>query len=453
VGERTWVDTSVTLLHTRATCEAPGLVRILTLSWEYPPRVVGGLGRHVAALTRALAAQGHEVHVVTRDHPDAPAEEWVDGVHVIRVGEAPPVIPFEDLVPWVLAFNNRVQSAASRILATHDIDVVHAHDWLVAHAAAGVKDAFGVPLVATVHATEHGRHQGYLPGPMNKLIHQTEWWLTYEARRVITCSQYMRDQVSRIFELPDAKVDVIPNGVAVRDFALPEAEVAAFRHELTPDGRPLLLFAGRLEYEKGVQTVLSALEHVEGRLGPVRVLVAGVGTYSEELRRMVAELGLDDRVTFTGFLEDHDLRLHYAAADVALAPSIYEPFGLVAVEAMACGTPVVVGDTGGLREIVAEGHGLSFRPQDERHLADRLIEVLTDRSLADDLIARGRARIQARYDWGAVATATAVQLERAVVEEAELHASGGEQRRPLRAILREAPILELGAVDVEDLAG
>jgi glycogen synthase len=433
------------------TCEAPASVRILTLSWEYPPRVVGGLGRHVSALTRSLAAQGHEVHVVTRDHPDAPAEEHADGIHVVRVGEAPPVIPFTDLVPWVLAFNNRVQSAAARILATHDVDVVHAHDWLVAHAAAGVKDAFGVPLVATVHATEYGRHQGYLPGPMNKLIHQFEWWLTYEARRVITCSDYMREQVSTIFELPDGsegsapdKVDVIPNGVAVRDFALPDAEVAAFRAQLTPDGRPLVLFAGRLEYEKGVQTVLHAVQHVEATLGPVRVLVAGVGTYSQELRRLVGELGLGDRVSFTGFLEDHDLRLHYAAADVAVAPSIYEPFGLVAVEAMACGTPVVVGDTGGLREIVAGGHGLSFPPQDERQLADRLIEVLTDRGLARELTVRGRERIQARYDWGAVATSTVDVLRRAIAEEARLH---HEDRRPLRAILRDASILELDELD------
>lgn len=429
----------------RATLRA---VRILTLSWEYPPQVVGGLGRHVAALTRHLAAHGHEVHVVTRGHPDAPAEEWVDGIHLVRVSEAPPVIPFDDLVPWVLAFNNRVQSAAAKVLHEHAIDVVHAHDWLVAHAAAGVKDAFGVPLVATVHATEHGRHQGYLPGPMNKLIHQFEWWLTYEARRVITCSQYMRRQVSEIFALPDEKVDVIPNGVAVEDLALPPEEVAAFRRRTTPDGRPLLLFAGRLEYEKGVQTVLRAIERVEDAVGPVQVLVAGVGTYSSELRQLVDELDLTDRVAFTGFLADHELRLHYAAADVALAPSIYEPFGLVAVEAMACGTPVVVGDTGGLREIVADGHGLAFTPQDEVQLAQRLVALLTDPELAADLVARGRRRIAARYDWGSVAEATAGQLARAVVEEAELHA---EERPALRALLRAAPILELD--DDADLAG
>jgi glycogen synthase len=420
-------------------------MRILMLSWEYPPRVVGGLGRHVAALSRTLAAQGHEVHVITRDHPDAgaPADEWLEGVHVVRVGEAPPVIPFTDLIPWVLAFNNRVQAAAARIVREHDIDVVHAHDWLVAYAAAGIKETWDLSVVATIHATEYGRHQGWLPGPMNKLIHQVEWWLTYEARRVIACSEYMRRQVTDIFALPDDKTDVVPNAVAVRDFELPEDEVAAFRSELVGPRTKLVLFAGRLEYEKGVQTVLQALQRVRDEVGPTKFLIAGIGTYSDELRRQVRELKLQRHVRFTGFLEDHELRLHYAAADVAVAPSIYEPFGLVAVEAMACGTPVVAGDTGGLREIVADGHGLRFTPQDEVELADRLVEVLTDDALAERLVANGRRRIRRRYDWGRVAEATVDVYERAIAEEAALHGVE-EDRPPLRVLLHEAPILELG---------
>jgi glycogen synthase len=418
-------------------------MRILMLTWEYPPHVVGGLGRHAAALTRHLVAQGHEVHVVTQQHPDhlAPADEWLEGVHVVRVSEAPPVIPFADLVPWVLAFNNRVQAVATRLGRSHDFDLIHAHDWLVAYAAAGLKEALDLPLVATIHATEYGRHQGWLPGPMNKLIHQVEWWLSYEARRVIVCSRYMRDQVEEIFLLPEEKVDVVPNGVAVRDFALPDDEVAAFRRTLVGPRTRLVLFAGRLEYEKGVQVVLEGLQQVRAAVGPVKFLVAGIGTYSEELRRQVRKLGLRHHVRFTGFLEDHDLRLHYAAADVAVAPSIYEPFGLVAVEAMACGTPVVVGDTGGLREIVSGGHGLSFTPQDPDQLAARLIEVLTDGDLAARLVERGRRRISSRYDWRAVADATVQVYARAIREDDAL--VGREHRPPLRPILHAAPILEL----------
>lgn len=419
-------------------------MRVLLLSWEYPPRVVGGLGRHVGALARNLAGHGHDVHVVTRGHADdvLPGDEEVDGVHVVRVGEGAPHLDFAtDLVPWVLAFNTRVQAAAHRLLRTHGpFDVVHAHDWLVAHAAAGIKDAWDLPLVATVHATEYGRHQGWLPGPMNKLIHQVEWWLTYEARRVITCSRYMHDQVAEIFAKPTDTLEVVPNGVDVDDFALPDDEVAAFRRELAPLDTNVVLFAGRLEYEKGVQTVLDALHGLRQRVGPTEFLIAGVGTYSEELRRKVVELGLEDHVRFTGFLADHELRLHYAAADVAVAPSIYEPFGLVAVEAMACGTPVVVGDTGGLREVVSGGHGLTFTPQDADHLTEVLARVLGDGRLAAELTVRGRDRILARYDWGEVARSTLDVYARAIAEESALR---GEDRVPLRELLRAAPILEL----------
>ena len=421
-------------------------MRVLMLSWEYPPHVVGGLGRHVAALARTLTAQGHQVHIVTRGPADdqAPTEEWLDDIHVVRVPEAPPVIPFDDLIPWVLAFNNRVTAAAGRLIREYDVDVIHAHDWLVTYAAAALKETWELPIVATVHATEYGRHQGWLPGPMNKLIHQVEWWLTYEARRVITCSSYMRQQVEDIFALPRDKVDVVPNGVDVSDFEVEADEAAEFRRNLTGPRTRMVLFAGRLEYEKGVQTVLRALQRVRARIGPTRFFIAGVGTYSEELRRQVRELGLRHHVRFTGFLEDHELRLHYAAADVAVAPSIYEPFGLVAVEAMACGTPVVVGDTGGLREIVSGGTGLSFTPQDEDELATALTRVLSDDDLAQRLVERGRHRIASRYDWGAVSRRTVEVYDQAIEEEAQLRGTSADQRRPLRAILSEASILELG---------
>ncbi|HWH33198.1 MAG TPA: glycosyltransferase family 4 protein, partial [Egibacteraceae bacterium] len=260
-------------------------MRILLLSWEYPPRIHGGLGRHVHSLSVALARAGHEVHVVTRPHADAPLEEERDGVHVVRAPEPPPVLPPGDWVANALAVNTGLQTTATRLLNEIDVDVVHAHDWLVAYAAGGVRITTGLPLVATIHATEYGRHQGYLPGPMNKFIHQAEWWLTYEARRVITCSAYMREQAERIFELPRGKVDTIPNGVTTEDFALLDGEeLAALREAATPDGEHLVIYAGRLEYEKGIQTLLHAVRDLRRGGTPVRLMVCGEGTYGGELR-------------------------------------------------------------------------------------------------------------------------------------------------------------------------
>jgi glycogen synthase len=396
-------------------------MRILMLSWEYPPRVVGGLGRHVGALARDLAAQGHEVHVVTRATADDAGravnrEAWCSGVHVVRVVAAPEALGADDLVAWVLATNTVLQAAAGRILRERDIDVVHAHDWLVAHAAVGLQHTWDVPVVATVHATERGRHQGWLPGPMNVVIDEVERWLTGEAGRVITCSRYMREQVRRSFDLPRAKLDVVPNGVDVAAFEVDEEQARVTRATLTGPRTKLILFAGRLEYEKGVQTVLRALDRVRQRVGPTRFVVAGEGTYGPELRREVRRLGLRRHVRFTGFLDDDALRHHYAAADVAVAPSIYEPFGLVAVEAMASGTPVVVSDTGGLREVVDGPCGLRTAPEDPEAPAAALVRVLDDAELAQRLAAGGRARVRSGFAWGTVASRTVEVYRRAVDE-------------------------------------
>jgi glycogen(starch) synthase len=414
-------------------------MRILLLSWEYPPRIVGGLGRHVDRLSFALAAEGHEVHVISRDHPDAPAEETIDGVHVVRTAEHPPRVDMSSaLVPWVLQFNLAVQERALGLLAETEVDVIHAHDWLVAYAAVGAKAAHDLPLVATVHATEYGRHQGWLPGPMNRLIHQIEWWLTYEARRVITCSHFMADQSREIFQLPADKIDVIPNGVDLADHDRPEGLQELHDLRAQP-GEKLIFFAGRLEYEKGVQTVLDALP-ILLRKQPVRFYVAGVGTHEEELKAHAARLGLSDRVHFLGFVDDDELRTFYRAADLGVVPSIYEPFGMVAIETMASGTPCIAADTGGLRELVVhDATGLRFRPEDPVQLAEMILQLTTDRRLAKRLTVDARRMITERFGWESIARATVATYEQAIDEERAPH--GRDDRPPLRAILGRSPLL------------
>ena len=415
-------------------------MRLLLLSWEYPPRIFGGLGKHVHRLSLALAAAGHDVHVVTRDHPDAPHEETVDGVHIVRAGEYPPMITFDQLVPWVLQFNIAVQEAATKLLLDTEVDVVHAHDWLVAYAAAAVKNCFDLPLVSTVHATEYGRHQGYLPGPMNKLIHQVEWWLTYEARRVITCSEYMRDQVHEIFQLPSPKQDVIPNGVDVHEFDRP-ADVEEFRARIASGREKIIFYAGRLEYEKGVQTVLEALplllEHEE-----FRFYIAGVGTHADELKAHAERAGLANRVHFLGFIDEPELRMYYAAADLAVVPSLYEPFGMVALETFASGTPCIAADIGGLRELVVhEATGLRFTPGDPDSLAGMIRRLLTDKRLDRRLTLDARRMLDEQFSWRTIARRTVDVYERAIAEEHALKRP--EERVPLRVLLGRSEILGL----------
>jgi glycogen(starch) synthase len=414
-------------------------VRVLMLSWEYPPVMYGGLGRHAHALAEALAGAGHAVTVVTQHAPDAAYDEVVNGVRVIRVPPDPPLVPREDLLAWVLSLNHSLGRAASQIATQSTFDVVHVHDWVVAHAAAAVKNASGLPLVATMHATEAGRHQGWLPGALSKAIHTTEWWLTFEARRVITCSSHMRWEVTRLFDLPPDSVDVVPNGIQLDTWHVPEQRALAARREWAAGDAPLVAYTGRLEYEKGVHTLLQALPRLRRRFPGVRLVLAGTGTHENELRALARSLRLGRAVTFAGFLDHDELAVLAAAADVAVVPSIYEPFGIVALEAAAAGTPLVVADTGGLREIVEHGiTGLRFAPGDIGALATAVASVLSDEVLARRLGRDAREVLTRDYAWSTVAARTAAVYARAIREERALQAS---QARPLRIVVRDGNLL------------
>jgi glycogen synthase len=394
-------------------------MRVLMLSWEYPPVLVGGLGRHVHALAEAMAAAGHEVTVLTRHPgtPDVPHDEVAGGVRVVRAAEDPTRLSFaDDLLAWTMALNHALIRAGLAACADRSFDVVHAHDWLVAHAATTLEHHLGVPLVATLHATEAGRHQGWLPGPVNRTIHSVEWWLTFEARRVVTCSAYMGWEVTRLFELPAGKVDVVPNGVDAARWRVGPDRVAAARRRWAADG-PLVAYCGRLVHEKGVQDLLAAVPRLRRRHPGLRVVVAGTGPAEAELRARARSLRLGRSVTFAGFVPDADLTALIAAADCAVVPSRYEPFGMVALEATAAGTPVVAADVGGLAEVVADGRlGLRFPAGNPAALADAVSRLVGEPELGRRLVRAGQAALAAEHDWARVAERTVAVYRRAVSE-------------------------------------
>jgi glycogen(starch) synthase len=419
-------------------------MRVLMLSWEYPPVMVGGLGRHVHALAEALSRVGHEVTVLTRHSAGAPYDEVTGGVRVVRVPEDPPLFPFEhELLAWTMALNHALTRAGLAVAEQYPPDVLHAHDWLVAHGATTLKHHLRVPLVATVHATEAGRHQGWLPGPMNKAIHSVEWWLTYEARRVVTCSGYMRWEITRLFDLPPEKVDVISNGVAVDRWRCAPALVASARRRYAGAG-PLLVFSGRLVYEKGVHDLLRAMPRLRRRHPGIRLIVAGCGPHDSALRELARRLRLGRSVRFAGFVADDELAALAAAADCAVVPSIYEPFGLVALEAAAAGTPVVVADVGGLRELVDHRiTGLRFTPGDVAGLADAVSALLTDQVLARRCARAARRAVVEGYAWPRVAEQTAAVYRRAGREELALQADLAGRSLP-RLVVRDGNLLTGG---------
>ncbi|MBM7086961.1 glycosyltransferase family 4 protein [Micromonospora humidisoli] len=419
----------------------PRTRRILMLSWEYPPVLVGGLGRHVHALSVALAAAGHEVTVVTRHTDGAPLEEYADGVRIVRAAEDPVTFPLatDSLLAWTMAFNHTLTRAALRAAESGAYDVIHAHDWLVAHTAMTLRAHLDVPLVSTIHATEAGRHQGWLPGEMNRTIHGVEQWLAAESGRVIVCSGYMRDEVNALFDVPIGRVDVVPNGVEPHRWKVPASAVTSARARFAGDG-PLVTFAGRLVYEKGVQHLLAGLPRLRERHPGLRAVIVGDGPYKAELEAEVHRLGLGGTVAMPGFLGGTDLPAVMAASDCFAVPSIYEPFGMVALEGAAAGAPLAVSETGGLAEIVEPGvTGVTFAPEDPADLTEAVHALLSDRERARVLARRARAMVHEQYGWSAIAARTATAYASAIAGDAAFTARRAEQRMATGRVTAPVP--------------
>jgi glycogen synthase len=379
-------------------------VRVLTLSWEYPPVIEGGLARHVRKLSEQLARRGHEVHVLTRGRRAAVEERH--GVVVHRVPE--PDFPRADLdafIAWVERMNADLAAAAPG----GDFDLVHSHDWLVA--AAGRRLARGVPWLVTIHATEYGRHEGRVGQHPQSFIHAAEQRMAVGADRVIVCSAYMAAQVKDVFGVE--RVSVIPNGIDAGDLQ-PVADLPRLRARFAAPDEKLVLLVGRLVYEKGFHLALDALPGLIRRAGRVRFLVAGAGPAEAELRAQAQRLGLMEHGTFVGWTGDDVLHSLYRIADLCVVPSLYEPFGLVALEAMASGCPCIVADTGGLREVVPSV-GLRFRARSARSLARMAERLLTDDALRARLVAEASEHVL-RFDWADVARQTAAVYAALVTE-------------------------------------
>jgi glycogen(starch) synthase len=307
---------------------------------------------------------------------------------------------------WVRRMNADMLVAGEELAAANSYDLVHGHDWLVANAAAALSERLEIPYVTTIHATEHGRHQGWVDKPPQSLIHALERRMARHADRVVVCSHYMRGHVADVFDLDERRVSVIPNGIDPSELR-PRGDLAALRRRFAAPDERLVLLVGRLVYEKGFQLALDALPDVIERVGGVRFLVAGNGTHEHELKAQARRLGLDAHGTFLGWIGDDVLHSLYGIADLCVVPSIYEPFGLVALEAMASGCPCIVADTGGLREVVPVGErvGLRFNGGDAEHLGVMIERLLVDEPLRDRLVTEASEHVL-RFDWDDVAQRT-----------------------------------------------
>ena len=370
-------------------------MKILMLSWEYPPRIVGGISRVVHDLSQRLIKDGHEVTVVTYKDGDVPYFENDNGVKVYRVDNY--MISPNNFIDWIMQLNFNLVAKASEIINKEGkFDVIHAHDWLVAYAAKSLKNSYDIPIVATIHATEAGRNSG---------IHE-----------VIVNSNYMKSELQRLFGLPYEKINVVPNGITQTNFAGYERDYE-FRRRFAADNEKIILFSGRLVYEKGIQNLIAAMPKILQGYNDAKLIIAGRGGMIDELRAQVDYLGISNKVYFTGYLDHKTLCKMYKCADISVFPSTYEPFGIVALEAMLAGIPVVVSDVGGLNEIVDHGvNGMKSYAGNANSLADSILSLLYNPQLCANVVKQAKLDVKNKYNWTKIAQDTHFTYQKAICQ-------------------------------------
>lgn len=389
--------------------------RIMMLTWEFPPRVIGGISPHVYFLSKSLSKNGAEVYVVTCDFPGAPSHEIVDGVKVYRIDSYKN--PSPDFASWVYLMNINMQKEAAHLAnELGGIDVFHAHDWLVATAGIGLKHVFRKPLIVTMHSTEIGRRDG-LHTATEHMIHETEAWLTYEAWKVICCSNYMTSHVRWAFGLPNDKLVMVPNGVNTEMYdKINQSGLSEFRRKYALPEEKIVLFVGRLVYEKGVHVLVNAIPRIIDKVN-AKFVIVGNGYMKDQLLSIVKSMGLEHKVLFAGFLDEADLVKLQKCADVSVVPSLFEPFGIVALEAMAAQSPVVVSDTGGLSEIVDHDlTGVKVYPNNPDSLAWGITRVLLDSNYSTSLRINAYKKVREKYNWDRIAVETMKVYEEVIAQ-------------------------------------
>ena len=376
-------------------------MKILMLTWEYPPRIVGGISKVVYDLSHKMVKEGNEVTVVTyKDGDNVKYYENDKGVEVYRVDNY--MIRANNFIDWIMQLNFNMITKVNEIINKNGkFDVIHAHDWLVSYSAKSIKESYNISLISTIHATESGRNSG-IHDETQRYINDSEWMLTYESSEVIVNSNYMKNEVQKLFGLPYDKINVIPNGVNLQLFSNVNIDYD-FRRQYAMDNEKIILYVGRLVYEKGIQNLIAAMPKILDRYHDSKLIICGRGGMIDELREQVKYLGIDNKVYFAGYCDSKKMQKMYKCADVAVFPSTYEPFGIVAIESMLSGTPTIVSDVGGLNEIVEHGvTGMKSYAGNANSIADSVLALLFDPKLCANISQNAIKKVKENYNWAKI---------------------------------------------------
>jgi glycogen synthase len=406
-------------------------MKIAVLVYEYPPKIVGGLGTYAAEITRKFVLLGHDVTVFTMndDQGSLPTRELLRGIEIHRpvhidISDSLPDVVAEDIKKWgrgikffskILMYNYLSASKMiNELVRAEDFkfDLVVAHDWLSIIAGISIKKELGLPLVFHVHSNERGRTLGNGSGVVSSIENRGGQM----ADRVITVSYAMQDELIQA-GFPAEKIRVCYNGVDPKKYSpdqVTQERINAVRQRYGLSNEDtMILFVGRLVWIKGVDKLIRAMPHVLQKVPNAKLVVVGLGDMRDYLEGLVRNLHLGDVVNFRfEFIPEEERIAHYAACDVAAYPSLYEPFGIVTLEAMSMEKPVVVGAAGtsGMREIVSitgsDKCGFHINPNDPADIAWGIVSAIEDPKKRVQFGRNGRKRVLEHFSWEAAAKST-----------------------------------------------
>jgi glycogen(starch) synthase len=384
---------------------SPPRLKVLMLSWEFPPNIVGGLSNHVYGLSKHLTQIEAEVHVITASVLGLPEYEQMDHVHIHRVK---PLNEHDDhFLSWIGGLNLAMAYKAIELEAQINFTIIHAHDWLVGAAAAILKGSLQIPLITTIHATETGRNNG-IHNEMQQFIHDKEKQLIKESDQLIVCSDYMQQELVSTFDLPDHKIVIIPNGIEQSKKKI-ERNPAIF-----PDrtNRKLVFSIGRIVKEKGFETIIEAALIAKKNGLNVFFVIAGKGPMLNHYRQQIQDRKLEEQISFIGYITDDEKHALMFKSDMNVFPSLYEPFGIVALESMVQGKPTIVSNVGGLRGIVKHKvSGLLMEPGNAENLLEQICFLLKNPKIAQEIGEKGQQLVKNLYGWNRVASETKRLME------------------------------------------
>jgi glycogen(starch) synthase len=405
-------------------------LRIGFFVYEYPPQLVGGLGTYAEYITKEYVDIGHDVSVFTLNNNGLKTREIMKGVEVHRpqIADASNIWPFfvvDDLKKWgtnLKFFNDifiyNILSATKFINGlikkeNYNFDVVCVHDWLSSIAGLVIKNESKIPVVFHVHSTEWGRSDG----PGSEVVSHLENAMAQNADKIITVSYAMQEDLVK-HGWPSSKISVVWNGVdPVRydPVKVQKQDVFAIRRKYgIPDDWNMLLFVGRLTWVKGARNLLQAMPMVLKEYPNTKLVILGKGEEQTDIVETAERLNIKNNIVYRfDFVSEDERILHYAAADVCVFPSIYEPFGIVSLEAMSMEKPVVVGAHGvvGFKEQVVNGgtdqNGIHINGEDSADIAWGIKETLRTPEKAKNWGENGRRRVLEYFTWQKVAEQTA----------------------------------------------